>query len=80
MLETARHIIKMIDYLLDGPALKEFFLKLGESGLQFVLCVGAKKYNLPDEVKDAINSRLANRFAAEGIENSFTQGEVRYKK
>jgi small-conductance mechanosensitive channel len=70
----------MTEYLLDGPALKEFFLELGESGLQFVLYVWAKKFSLPDEVKIAINSRLAERFAAEGIVNSFTQVEVRYKK
>jgi small-conductance mechanosensitive channel len=83
MLETASHIIKMTEYLLDGPALKEFFLKFGESGLKsglkFVLDVWAKKYNLPDDVKDAINSRLAERFAAEGIEIPFPQMEVRLK-
>jgi len=73
-------VIKTTEYLLDGPAPKDFFLEFGESGLQFVLRVWAKKYNLPDEVKDAINSWLAERFAAEGIENSFTQVEVRYKK
>jgi hypothetical protein len=34
MLETARHIIKMTEYLPDDPALKEFFLKFGESGVK----------------------------------------------
>jgi hypothetical protein len=64
MLETARHIIKMTEYLLDDPALKEFFLKFGESGLKsglkFILYVGAKNYNLPDDVKGAINPVLPN--------------------
>jgi len=64
MLETARHIIKMTEYLLDDPALKGFFLKFGESGLKsglkFVLYVWANKYNLPDDVKGAINPVLPN--------------------
>ena len=72
-------MIKTTEYLLDGPAPKDFFLEFGESGLQFVLRVWAKKYNLPDEVKDAINSRLSELFAAEGIEIPFPQMEVRLK-
>jgi hypothetical protein len=64
MLETARHIIKITEYLPDDPALKEFFLKFGESGvksgLKFVLYVGAKNYNLPDDVKGAINPVFPN--------------------
>jgi small-conductance mechanosensitive channel len=42
--------------------------------------VWAKKYNLLDEVKDAINSQIAQRFAADGIEIPFPQVEVRLKK
>ena len=57
-------MIKTTEYLLDDPALKEFFLTFGESGLKsglkFVLCVWAKNYNLPDDVKGAINPVLPN--------------------
>jgi MscS family membrane protein len=73
-------VIKTTEYLLDDPAPKAFFLEFGESGLKFILYVWAKKYNLPDEVKNAINSSLAERFAAEGIEIPFPQVEVQLKK
>jgi len=73
-------VIKTTEYLLDNPAPKDFLLEFGESGEQFILYVWAKKYNLPDEVKDAINSRLAEQFAAGGIEIPFPQMEVRLKK
>ena len=39
-----------------------------------------EEVNLPDEIKDAINSRIAERFAAEGIEIPFPQMDVRLKK
>ena len=59
---------------------KSFSCEFADSSLNFILYVWAKKYNLPDEVKDAINSRIADRFAAEGIEIPFPQMEVRVKK
>jgi len=42
--------------------------------------VWARAYNIPDEVKDAINIRIAQRFVAEGIEIPFPQLEIRMKK
>jgi small-conductance mechanosensitive channel len=80
LLEIAHDVIKKTEYLLEDPAPKAFFLEFGDSGLKFILYVWAKKYNLPDEVKDAINSRIAQRFAAEGIDIPFPQVEVRLKK
>jgi MscS family membrane protein len=80
LLETAHDVIKKTGFLLDDPAPKAFFLEFGDSGLKFVLYVWAKKYNLPDEVKDAVNSCLATRFAQQGIEIPFPQVEVRMKK
>ncbi|MDD1699254.1 MAG: mechanosensitive ion channel family protein [Methanoregula sp.] len=80
LLEIANNVIKKSDYLLEEPEPKAFFIEFGESGLEFVLYVWARKYNLPDEVKDAINSQIAERFAAEGIEIPFPQMEVRIKK
>jgi small-conductance mechanosensitive channel len=35
--------------------------------------------NLPDEVKDSINTKVSKRFAAEGIEIPLSQMEVRMK-
>lgn len=80
LLEIARDVIKNTEYLHEDPAPTAFFLEFAESSLNFVLYVWAKKYNLPDDVKDAINSRIAERFAAEGIEIPFPQMEVRMKK
>lgn len=80
LLEIASNVIQKTDYLLHEPAPKVFFLEFSDSSLNFILYVWAKKYNLPDEVKDAINSQIAERFAAEGIEIPFPQMEIRLKK
>ncbi len=80
LLEIANSVITTSDYLLEEPAPKAFFLEFSESALNFVLYVWARKYNLPDEVKDAINSRIFERFASEGIEIPFPQMEIRIKK
>ena len=80
LLEIAHDIIKKTEYLVDYPVPKVFFLEFGDYGLKFVLYVWAAKYNLPDEVKDAVNSRIAERFAAEGIEIPFPQMDVRLIK
>jgi small-conductance mechanosensitive channel len=80
LLEIARDVIKKTEYLLEEPAPKVFFLEFGESSLKFVLYVWAKAYNLPDEVKDAVNSQIAERFAQEGIEIPFQQLDVRLKE
>lgn len=80
LLEIAHEVIKNSDYLLEDPAPKTFFVEMADSSLKFILYVWARKYNLPDEVKDAINSRIIARFAEEGIEIPFPQMEVRLKK
>jgi MscS family membrane protein len=80
LLEVAQDVIKNDTILLEDPAPKVFFLEFGDSSLKFVLYVWAKVYNLPDDVKDAINTRIAERFASEGIDIPFPQLEVRMKK
>jgi small-conductance mechanosensitive channel len=80
LLEIAQDVIGKTQYLLSDPAPKVFFLEFGDSGLKFVLYVWAKAYNLPDEVRDAVNSRIAERFSAEGIRIPFPQLEVSLKK
>ncbi|MGA2699084.1 MAG: mechanosensitive ion channel family protein, partial [Methanoregula sp.] len=64
----------------EEPVPKVFFQEFGDSSLKFVIYVWAKAYNIPDEVKDAINVRIAARFAVEGIEIPFPQLEVRMKQ
>ena len=80
LLGIAHNTIKNTEYLLAEPAPKVFFIEFSDSSLKFILYVWAKKYNLPDEVKDEVNSQIAERFAAEGIEIPFPQMEVRLKK
>jgi small-conductance mechanosensitive channel len=80
LLEIAQDVIKNADILVEEPAPKVFFLEFGDSSLKFVMYVWAKMYNLPDDVRDAINTRIAERFAAEGIEIPFPQIEIRMQK
>jgi len=80
LLDIARNTIKNTEYLLEDPAPKAFFSEFQDSSLKFILYVWARKYNLPDEVKDTINTQIAERFAAEGIEIPFPQLDVRLKK
>ncbi|MDD1702701.1 MAG: mechanosensitive ion channel [Methanoregula sp.] len=80
LFEVAEDAIRNTDYFTDEPGPKVFFLEFGDSSLKFVIYIWAKAYNIPDEVKDAINTRVAARFAAEGIEIPFPQLEVRMKQ
>jgi MscS family membrane protein len=80
LLDIAQNTIKKTEYLLSEPAPKAFFVEFQDSSMKFVLYVWARKYNLPDEVKDSINTQITERFAAEAIEIPFPQMEVRLKK
>jgi small-conductance mechanosensitive channel len=80
LLEISRNTIEKTEYLLRDPPPTVFFIEFGASSLNFILQVWAKKYNLPNEVKDSINTQIAERFAAEGIEIPFPQMEIRMKK
>ncbi len=80
LLEIAQDAIEHTEYLLDEPSPTVFFTEFADSSLNFILRVWAQKYNLPDEVKDTINCRIAERFAQEGIEIPFPQMDIRLKK
>ena len=77
--DVASDAIKNTDYFMAEPGPKVFFQEFGDSALKFVIYVWAKAYNIPDEVKDAINTRIARRFKEEGIEIPFPQLEVKMK-
>ncbi len=76
LLEIADDTIKNTEYLIADPAPAVFFSEFAASSLNFTLKVWMKKYNLPDEASDAINCRIAERFAKEGIEIPFPQMDV----
>ena len=79
ILEIANDAAEKTGYILSDPAPKVFFTELGGSSLNLTLYAWARKYNLSDEVKDAINSRIIERFAAEGIEIPFPQMDIRMR-
>ena len=80
LMEIINDAMKNTDYFADEPGPKVFFQEFGDSSLNFVIYVWAKAYNIPDEIKDAINVRIAKRFAEEGIEIPFPQMEVKLKQ
>jgi small-conductance mechanosensitive channel len=79
LLEIAQDAIKNTDYFVEDPAPTAFFIEFAESSLNFILRIWTQK-NLPENVKDVINCRIAERFAKEGIEVPFPQMEIRMKK
>jgi small-conductance mechanosensitive channel len=80
LLEIAQDVIKNSDYILEYPAPTVFFMEFADSSLNFILHVWARKYNIPEDVKDIINCKVAERFAAEGIAIPFPQMDVWLKK
>ncbi len=80
LLEIARDAIRNTEYFLEDPAPTVFFMEFADSSINFMLKIWMRKYNLPDEAKDAINCRIAERFAAEGIEIPFPQMDIHMKK
>jgi small-conductance mechanosensitive channel len=80
LLEIAHDAIKNTEYFLEDPAPSVFFEEFAASSLDFILKIWMRKYSLPDEAKDAINCRIAERFAKEGIEIPFPQMDVHMKK
>lgn len=80
LLEIAQDAINNTEYLLGDPAPTVFFMEFADSSLNFILHVWARKYNIPEQVKDAINCRIADRFAREGIEIPFPQLDLHMKQ
>jgi len=79
LVEVANDAARNTDYFIADPKPRAFFVEFGASDLKFVLYVWARAYNIPDEVKDAINSRVDKRFREEGIEIPFQQIDIRMR-
>lgn len=80
LLEIAHDATDNTEYLLRDPAPTVFFTEFAASSLNFTLKVWMRKYSLPDETMDAINCRIAERFAKEGIEIPFPQMDVHMRQ
>jgi MscS family membrane protein len=80
LLEIAHDAIKNTEFFLEDPAPSVFFDEFAASSLNFILKIWMRKYSLPDESKDAINCRIAERFTKEGIEIPFPQMDIHMRK
>ena len=76
LVEVAEDALKNTDYFVADPKPRAFFVEFGASDLKFVVYVWARAYNIPDEVRDSINSRIDKRFREAGIEIPFQQIDV----
>jgi small-conductance mechanosensitive channel len=64
------------DLILRDPAPEVFFLEFGESSLNFQIIVWTYDFSRVWNVKDEMNTRIARRFADEGIEIPFRQVDI----
>ena len=76
LLNVAEDAVRQTEYFVTDPKPRVFFVEFGASDLKFIIHVYARAYNIPDEVKDAINCRVNRRFLEEGIEIPFQQIDV----
>lgn len=63
-------------YILEDPEPEVFFMEFGASSLDFQMIVWINDFAMIFETKDAINSRIAERFDEEGIVIPFPQMDV----
>jgi MscS family membrane protein len=80
LLDIARDAAETYPYILTDPKPDVYFLEFGESSLHFQLIVWCNDFGLSWESKDAINTRIAERFAEEEIEIPFPQMDVHIRR
>jgi MscS family membrane protein len=80
LLDVVRQASESFPYILSDPKPDVYFLEFGESSLNFQLVVWCTEFGLSWEVKDALNTGIARRFAEEGIEIPFPQMDVWVKR
>ena len=67
-------------FILEDPLPQVFFLEFGESSLNFQMLVWTNDFAMIFETKDAIYSRVLERFEEEGIVIPFPQVDVHMQK
>ncbi|MCU0632956.1 MAG: mechanosensitive ion channel [Methanolinea sp.] len=78
--EIAKDASKACSYIVEEPLPIVYFKEFGESSLNFQLVVWTNDFSMTLETQDAINTRIAHRFAEEGIEIPFRQLDVHIRK
>jgi small-conductance mechanosensitive channel len=80
LLDVARNAAGEVPYILADPVPAVYFLEFGPSSLNFQLVVWCTDFGFTWETQDAINTRIAQRFAEEGIEIPFPQIDLHLKR
>jgi len=80
LLEIARDAAKECPYIVEDPNPIVYFTEFADSSLNFQLVVWTNDFSMTLETQDAINTRIAHRFAEEGIEIPFRQLDVHMKQ
>ncbi len=66
--EIAHELAENIPYILPNPEPVVYFLEFGVSGLNFEIDLWTSDVTKTSEIRDAVNMRIAERFAEEKIE------------
>ena len=77
--EIALELAEHFPYILSDPEPVVYFLEFGVSGLNFELDLWTSDATKSLEVKDAVNMKIAERFAQEKIEIPYPQIDVHVK-
>lgn len=80
LLGLAREVAERYSYVLTDPEPIVYFLEFGDSSLNFQLIVWCNDYTKIWDTKDAINTRIHQRFAEEGIVIPFPQRDLHLKR
>ncbi|HII77153.1 MAG TPA: mechanosensitive ion channel [Methanolinea sp.] len=79
LMEIAKDASRHYPFITEDPDPSVYFLEFGASSLNFQLVVWTNDFSMTWETKDVINTRIAKRFAEEGIEIPFPQMDVTLK-
>lgn len=76
LLGVAEEMAEKHGYILTDPKPSVYFLEFGDSSLNFMLLVWTNDYSMSWDAQDAINTRIYQRFAEEGVEIPFPQRDI----
>ncbi len=71
--------VKGVEHVCNKPAPEAHFVAMGDSALQFHLLAWVEQPRRRDQVLDALNTRVYNAFANEGIEIPYNKYDVYIK-
>ena len=80
LLGLAREVAELYPFVLTAPEPIVYFLEFADSSLNFQLIVWCNDYTKIWDTKDAINTRIHQRFAEEGIVIPFPQRDLHLKQ